>query len=177
MTTFMARIVGEAAAVRRPPTTSLTLLDLQRFLLPRNMSAIFEWMCGESMCKRQFSAALPDTPRPWPIRCPKCNRSLYPDDLLQLPEAGEVMVPDRAELRVWTGGRSVECTANELRRMQNLPERSKPRGLPPSPPRAPAVALESAPSASIKRFSRGKVALAGAAMMIIVLIILLLVRA
>lgn len=139
------------------------------------MSVMFNWICGEAMCKHQFSAELPDTPNPWPLRCPKCNRSLYPDDLLQRPEPGEIMVPERAELRVWSGGRSIECTAKELRRMRGLPEKSPGGKL--LAPRSPAVAIEPSPSASrtvTRRFSRGRIALAGSITLVIALLIIVL---
>lgn len=130
------------------------------------------------MCKRQFSAALPETPEPWPIRCPRCNRALYPDELLQRPEPGEVMLPERAELRIWTGDRSLECTKDELRRMRKVPE--KPRVEKPlAPPPAPVVAIQPAPSAALastRRFSPGKIALVGAALTIVALLIILLLR-
>lgn len=38
--------------------------------------------CGESLCKRSFEAAL-SPEKPWPLKCPACGRSLYPDDILQ----------------------------------------------------------------------------------------------
>jgi hypothetical protein len=156
------------------------------------MSVMLEWVCGEAMCKHRFQAALPELPMPWPIICPKCNRSLYPDDILQNPEPGEILVPNRAELRAWSGGRSVERTAEELRRMRRetadslvdeliaamepvKPARSTPRGqvtrVKPAPIKPPAT-----PLATIKEPSWQKAALLAAAIIICLLLILLLTR-
>ncbi len=45
--------------------------------------------CGEPLCKRSFEADV--TPqKPWPIPCPACGRSLYPDEVLQSTVLGEL---------------------------------------------------------------------------------------
>ena len=58
--------------------------------------SIRAYACGEPLCKTPFEAEL-DPDRPWPVKCPSCTRSLYPDDVLTAT-ALDHLDPHRAPL-------------------------------------------------------------------------------
>ena len=68
--------------------------------------------CGESLCKRSFEAAL-SPEKPWPVKCPACGRSLYPDDILQT-SALENLDPFRGPLMRVLDGRLVPVVSGDL---------------------------------------------------------------
>lgn len=83
--------------------------------------------CGEPLCKRLFEAVVP-AERPWPIKCPGCNRSLYPATVLQ-STALDSLDPHRGPLMRAAGGKLVPVLESELTRAA------------PKPARAPASSL------------------------------------
>ena len=72
----------------------------------------FAAACGEPLCKKQFRVEV-DEQQPWPIRCPACNRSLYPDDILAAASL-ENLDANRGPLMRVYGGRLVPVASREL---------------------------------------------------------------
>lgn len=72
------------------------------------------FVCGETLCKSAFDADV-DPSRPWPVRCPKCARSLYPAEVLASPQAEELDA-NRAPLMKRYGGKLVDVGRDELGR-------------------------------------------------------------
>ncbi|WP_437725636.1 hypothetical protein [Sorangium sp. So ce861] len=75
-----------------------------------------ELWCGEAICKRAFRVTLRREGDPWPVQCPACGVYLYPSDVLRTAAASE-LEPQRAELRLQSGGRLAEVTSAALWRL------------------------------------------------------------
>lgn len=71
-----------------------------------------QFACGEPLCKRQFEASISGA-RPWPITCPACGRSLYPDEVLHAPSL-ENLDQHRGPLMKVSAGRLSPATAGDL---------------------------------------------------------------
>jgi hypothetical protein len=106
-----------------------------------------ELWCGEAMCKRSFRTTLRHEGNPWPVRCPACGVHLYPSDVLKSASANE-LEPQRAELRMSSGGRLVESTSAALWRLAQ-PTTDARTAAPTRPARAarePAQARSTSPA-------------------------------
>lgn len=111
---------------------------------------IRSFACGEPLCKETFEHDV-DADKPWPIPCPKCGRSLYPDELLQssavddldkhrgplMKVSGAKLVPvNRAELATKTRGAvDARSILDEMVEAADAPAAERPK------PRLPIVAI------------------------------------
>jgi len=68
--------------------------------------------CGEPLCKTSFEAEIRPE-KPWPVKCPGCGRSLYPDAVLRA-ESLENLDQHRGPLMKVAGGRLVPVTEHDL---------------------------------------------------------------
>jgi hypothetical protein len=70
------------------------------------------FVCGEPLCKQPFQTEVRPE-RPWPVLCPACRRSLYPDEILH-SDAFEELDSHRGPLMRVTGGRLTPVLLQEL---------------------------------------------------------------
>jgi len=75
-----------------------------------------ELFCGDAMCKRPAADAVAAQrkPEPWPVRCPACGTSLYPQDVLDVSRPDD-LAPKRAALMVEQDGRRQPFTTAMVR--------------------------------------------------------------
>ncbi len=69
--------------------------------------------CGESLCKKAFDAEI-STDKPWPMKCPACGRSLYPEDILQSTVL-DSLDRHRGPLMKVVDGKLIPILSSELR--------------------------------------------------------------
>ncbi|MFO0619679.1 MAG: hypothetical protein U0414_44255 [Polyangiaceae bacterium] len=80
------------------------------------------FVCGETLCKRSFDAAV-NPAKPWPIKCPACSRSLYPEEILSSTSLEE-LDPHRGPLMKPHGGKLTPVLRGELAQSAAEPKRS-----------------------------------------------------